>query len=58
MAEQVEIINDDSKYRVAFDMARVIWMQSEKEMNLENKDAFLDLVRDCVRALNTKRARE
>lgn len=45
------------KYAVAYEMAKDIWFGSGNSINLDTKDEFLDLVKDCVKALNTNASR-
>ena len=58
MADQtVKIEDKESKYRVAFDMALLIMTNSENYPRYDNKDEFLDLVTECVQALNSRASR-
>lgn len=55
MADQkVELVDTDSKAMVAYKMARAMWVKSHAKggPGVEDKDEFLSLVEDCVRALN------
>ena len=60
MADQVKVTNlHDGKHRVAYDMAISLWFSEKKtEAKMSERDEFLDLVKDCIKALNTPGSRK
>lgn len=57
MADNAKLNSGDNKSEVAYRMALNLWHASNGNLNpsLENKDVFLDLVNECVWALNSRR---
>jgi hypothetical protein len=51
--ENVELNSGDDRARVAYEMAREIWIGGDRSIDLENRAEFLDLVAECVKTLNT-----
>ncbi|WP_170571105.1 hypothetical protein [Ruegeria atlantica] len=56
--ENVKLNSGDNKSEVAYQMALSMWQQSNqgKSPNRDSKAEFLDLVQDCVRALQPRYA--
>lgn len=58
MADQTIAIEErDTKSRVAYEMAQMLWYNSHADLNMDHKKEFLDLVQECTRALNGSAAR-
>ncbi len=59
MADQTVRIEDtQSKAYIAFEMAKYLWLNSkDAHPDMETKEEFLDLVKECMGALNTTRRR-
>lgn len=53
MVDNVKLNAGDNKSQVAYDMARDIWFRSDTDLNYENRKEFLDLVQECVQALQS-----
>lgn len=46
------VTSSDGRHRVAYEMAADMWFQSKSQApTLEDKEEFLELVRDCTKAL-------
>ena len=45
------ITTTEGRHRVAYEMALMIWQQSNKTPNTENYKEFLSLVEECTKAL-------
>lgn len=61
MADQtVRLENPEGKYRVAFDIAQMLWRESNEFNNptMNDKDQFLDLVQACIKSLNGSAPRQ
>lgn len=56
--EKVNLNAGDNKSDVAYKMALSMWVESKGgyRPKIEDKDAFLDLVQDCARALTPRYA--
>lgn len=52
MAESRQVISADGRARVAYEMARDMWIASKQSMpKLEDEGEFLKLVANCTHAL-------